>query len=285
MSSDALSPRYSRLCPSPRYLASLEACKRFHKQRKAFAGNRTWRLYPTLLSLCKLHAAKTLLDYGCGKGVQFSQRNVRIKRLGVVPSLAEGLGVAISGYDPAWPEYENLPDGCFDGCYVVDVLSCVPAEDRGWVISEIFSKARSFVAINLSLCEMCSSPLGGVSAASEHLSGLEYMAGDTPIVPTCSTPRRKAKNKPNPPIDWNLSRWWRVIAKANPRGLDCVLRVCVAGSPWSVWRYQNGAWGAFPGGQFWPTDIMGGQICPSPPEPYSNRNDPSTPQNHERAEG
>ena len=49
--------------------------------------------------------AETLLDYGCGKGLQYTKWKHH-EDLGIMPTL----------YDPAVPEYENLPDGPFHGC-------------------------------------------------------------------------------------------------------------------------------------------------------------------------
>ena len=58
--------------------------------------------------------SETLLDYGCGKGLQYSKWNHH-EDLGVMPTL----------YDPAVPEYENLPDGPFHGVFSTDVLEAV----------------------------------------------------------------------------------------------------------------------------------------------------------------
>ena len=51
--------------------------------------------------------AETLLDYGCGKGLQYTKWKHH-EELGIMPSL----------YDPAVPEFEELPEGKFDGVYL-----------------------------------------------------------------------------------------------------------------------------------------------------------------------
>ena len=56
--------------------------------------------------------AKTLLDFGCGKGLKYTEWKQH-EELGVMPTL----------YDPAVPEYDTLPEGPFDGIYPTDVMA------------------------------------------------------------------------------------------------------------------------------------------------------------------
>ena len=78
--------------------------------------------------------AETLLDYGGGKGLQYTKWKHH-EELGVMPSL----------YDPAVPEFEELPEGKFDGVYSTDVMEHIPKEQLPQVFGHIFSKAQRFV--------------------------------------------------------------------------------------------------------------------------------------------
>ena len=78
--------------------------------------------------------SKTLLDFGCGKGLQYTKYKHH-EELGVMPAL----------YDPAVPEYEKLPDGPFDGVYSTDVMEHIPKEQIPETFSKIFSRAEKFV--------------------------------------------------------------------------------------------------------------------------------------------
>ena len=55
---------------------------------------------------------------------------------------------AWTGYDPAVPQRAWLPAGLFDLVICTDVLEHIPEDDlRGWVIDELFGKARRGVFI------------------------------------------------------------------------------------------------------------------------------------------
>jgi hypothetical protein len=78
--------------------------------------------------------AKTLLDFGCGKGLQYTKYNEH-EELGIMPAL----------YDPAVPEYNKLPEGQFDGIYSTDVMEHIPKEQLPEIFETIFGKAEKFV--------------------------------------------------------------------------------------------------------------------------------------------
>ena len=97
-------------------------------------------LFPHLehiVELVKLTDAKSLLDFGCGKGKQYSgwgELTAHIT-LGMMPAL----------YDPGVKEFEEIPEGKFDGVYSTDVMEHIPKEELPDALEIIFSKARKFV--------------------------------------------------------------------------------------------------------------------------------------------
>ncbi len=123
--------------------------------------------------------------------------------LGVVPSLAEALGVTFTPYDPAWPPYAQLPDGVFDGVVANDVLEYVPEVDMAWVLDEMFARAGKFVFV--------------------HSSTI------------MSTKKRPADvERPDRPLEWWLTALQRAAA-AWP-AVDWVAEIRAARTPPQAWR-------------------------------------------------
>ena len=95
----------------------IEEYKKYHAEQSTnYPGN---NLKPQLIHVKDLvqdTKSKTLLDYGCGKGLQYTKWKHH-EELGIdMPAL----------YDPAVPSYDTLPDGPFDGVISTDVLEHIP---------------------------------------------------------------------------------------------------------------------------------------------------------------
>lgn len=120
-------------------------------------NSRTWsgglavRHAPRIKEFIKRIGAKSALDYGCGKGVQY-MHEFEGKRL------EDWWGIPVYKYDPAVrPGWKNnrekfahvttevhceLPaEGSWDLLICTHVMGCIPEIDlRGWVIPDIFHK-------------------------------------------------------------------------------------------------------------------------------------------------
>lgn len=113
--------------------------KKYHLDPDVYPGNSFKNSFSEITSLIKETKAKTLLDYGCGKGLQYTESNMH-ESWGIMPTL----------YDPAVSKYEHLPKGPFDGIYSTDVMEHIPEEVIPSVLKYIFGKAKKFVFLGVS---------------------------------------------------------------------------------------------------------------------------------------
>jgi hypothetical protein len=94
--------------------------------------------------------ARTLLDYGSGKGRLYSERGLSLGDGTVITSVKDYWGVeTIHCFDPGVPEHASLPAAPVDGLICTDVLEHIPEEDIPWVLAELFALADGFVYANI----------------------------------------------------------------------------------------------------------------------------------------
>jgi hypothetical protein len=146
---------YSRQNPSPRYRSLLAMYADMHAHGEKFlnipaAETFDGRSLPLqakrIKRLIERTSAAHVLDYGSGKGTQYSPRPITIKGEGSWDSVIDYWGVdEVTCFDPAYPPFSKLPEGKFDGVVSTDVLEHCPEEDVRWIIEEMFSFARHFV--------------------------------------------------------------------------------------------------------------------------------------------
>lgn len=150
---------FSRERPSPRYEALLALYRRMHAEgepslgmpsERTFAGGSLLRHVEAIKSLIDATEARTLLDYGAGKGQQYLWRDVELPDGGRIEGLAAHWDVAeIAKYDPGYEPLAQLPRGKFDGVICTDVLEHCPEDDVPWIVEEMFGFARRFVFANI----------------------------------------------------------------------------------------------------------------------------------------
>lgn len=92
-----------------------------------------------IYGLCVDHGCKTLLDYGCGKGM-----------LANVISNLSNQEIAAYKYDPAIPEFSKLPSGMFDMVVANDVLEHLSPDDYKQDIDKIVSLSSKVLFFNIS---------------------------------------------------------------------------------------------------------------------------------------
>lgn len=149
---------YTSSNPSQRWRELVSLYRLMHDEgdgirppEKIFAGMPRPPQIPRLLTLIMKHNAKTMLDYGSGKGMQW-RLNFNLDTIDDTKerNLMKYLGLTdVCCYDPGYGPYSQLPEGRFDGVTCLDVLEHCPEEDIPWILDQIFSYAKSFVFANI----------------------------------------------------------------------------------------------------------------------------------------
>ena len=112
----------------------------------SFPGKSLFRQLPRIRHLVRATGATSLLDYGCGKGLQYQTSRIFIDGKAIEESVQDYLDVDfIYRYDGAYPPFTKLPADRFDGVICTDVLERCPEGDLPWIVAELFGYARKFV--------------------------------------------------------------------------------------------------------------------------------------------
>ena len=151
--------KYSRTNPSARYKDLLEQYHCMHTEGEKFLGLPPERTFPgqslfaqagRIKDMILRHGARSILDYGAGKGMQYQPMPVRVEGIEEWPSIQAFWSVnEIRCYDPCYQPFNTLPGGKFDGVISTDVLEHCPEEDIPWIVDEIFGYANKFVFANV----------------------------------------------------------------------------------------------------------------------------------------
>ena len=115
---------------SQAYYDLVEKSKTFHHNTKVWQGLHMAQYVPSIKKLAGKHNIKSLLDYGCGKGHQYSETHEW--EPGVVSTLDQYLGVDnVYKFDPCWKEFETLPpvDQQFDAIILIQCIGFIPDDD------------------------------------------------------------------------------------------------------------------------------------------------------------
>jgi len=145
----------NRLNPSKRYHEMLALYRDMHERGEQFLGLGPESTYPgvsvlphlaRIKELIDTTGAATVLDYGCGKGIQYELHPVKVPGMGEVESVIDYWDIdEVACYDPCYRPYSRLPEGRFDGVVCTDVLEHCPEEDIPWIVGELFGYAERFV--------------------------------------------------------------------------------------------------------------------------------------------
>ena len=117
----------------------IEQYKQYHLENTDYGNGGCLKFYlQHIVDLVQDWNAESLLDFGCGKAEGYLEYNHH-EHWGIMPSL----------YDPAIPEYQNLPEGTFDGVISFDVMEHIPKEQIPETFDQIFSRADKFVFLGI----------------------------------------------------------------------------------------------------------------------------------------
>jgi hypothetical protein len=150
---------YSRSAPSPRYFELLAEYQQMHAHgeqarhippAQTYAGISLPRHAVSIKMLIDKFKARTLLDYGSGKGLQYGPMNVQLPDGTKYPSIPLYWRIEeLYCYDPGHEPFNTLPSGKYDGVICTDVLEHCPEDDIPWIVGELFSHARHFLFANV----------------------------------------------------------------------------------------------------------------------------------------
>jgi hypothetical protein len=152
-------PPFSRGSPSHRFGELIEQYRSLHRDGdprigvaadQMFDGKSLPRQAHRIKALLARTGAKTLLDYGSGKGMQYQPAKILENGMPRWNSMQEYWGVeSIRCYDPGYLPFSALPEGVFDAVVCTDVLEHCPEQDLHWIVGELFRFARQFVFANV----------------------------------------------------------------------------------------------------------------------------------------
>lgn len=121
---------------------AIDDCAAHHQRSKTFSGAFTFHHVQQVRVVIERCHVKTMLDYGCGKGVQYERAH---DETGIW--LRKAWPVAITLFEPAWPAYSARPEGTFDMVLCSQVLCWVPPDERIEVLRDVFRYADKAVYI------------------------------------------------------------------------------------------------------------------------------------------
>lgn len=103
-----------------------------------FAGLSLYKYADEIGDIIRKSGAKTLLDYGSGKGRQYVEGRVH-EMWGVMPTL----------YDPAVEKLSKRPRGQYDGVICTDVMEHIPEDEVIETLTDIRDYARKWCFVSI----------------------------------------------------------------------------------------------------------------------------------------
>ena len=150
---------YTRAQPSKRYRELMALYRRMHVEGETTLGIPAEQTFPgvsltphvkRIKDWIERTGARTILDYGAGKGLQYRPQKVLVNGAHVADGIAEYWDVdEVRCFDPGYAPHSARPEGHYDGVICTDVLEHCPEEDLPWILGEIFGYARHFVYLNV----------------------------------------------------------------------------------------------------------------------------------------
>jgi hypothetical protein len=140
--------------PSEYYLQSVELGKQFQLNSSSWAGTDCKNYHNQIRVLMDKYAAKTVLDYGCGKGRQYQNLvSYGMPHDKVTEPMTFQTRInadSVYKFDPCVKEFEIEPVGqTFDTVICTQVLGSIPDVDIPWLRDKLMNYATKFVFIGL----------------------------------------------------------------------------------------------------------------------------------------
>jgi hypothetical protein len=138
------------------YEQSVEAGRRYQESEKVWAGLDSKKYARPIRDLVQYYQARTMLDYGCGKGLQYqnavSWPTDEVDVFTEAMTFDQYIGAeSYYLYDPCVASHDIPPhaDDEFDFVVCTQVLGSIPDDDLWWVVDNLMSWTRKFCFIGL----------------------------------------------------------------------------------------------------------------------------------------
>lgn len=132
--------RYSSL-----YDAALKEAAEHHRSSKTYSGKLLRPHVPFIKEYINAYNIRSIIDYGCGKGSQYSW---------VIPetggqTVEDYWGIPVFKYDPAYAPYATKPrpGERFDLVICTHTLGAIPTFDRRAVVEDLFGLANKLIYV------------------------------------------------------------------------------------------------------------------------------------------
>lgn len=116
--------------------------KEMHTSSQFSQGTALIKHIPEIARLAKLLGCRDALDYGCGKAWFWNLPHWR--------GILDNEITKVKLYDPAIPEYDEMPEGRYDMVICTDVLEHVHPEQTDDFLKTLFLFTRRCLFINVS---------------------------------------------------------------------------------------------------------------------------------------
>lgn len=122
----------------PSYINSVLRGSEFHKTNKTWAGKATYNYKTYLEKFKEEYSLISMLDFGSGKGVQYSSFN-----------LDKELGLEVTAYDPCIHGLDHWPTTKFDLVISLDCFTFIDVKDYRWLLNELDKMSNKLVFISV----------------------------------------------------------------------------------------------------------------------------------------
>ena len=123
------------------YYNTLKRSQIFQQKSINWGGLGSYQYIQQLREIVQQHRCETMLDYGCGKGLQYPPDAYNFAQLIGIQDYAM--------HDPAYKKYAELPSGTWDLVICLDVLPFIPESDIDTVIDLMLSRCNKICVIAL----------------------------------------------------------------------------------------------------------------------------------------
>jgi hypothetical protein len=188
---------------SQAYYDCLRAATEHHATSKTYSG-KLFRPHANYVKgIIDRLECKSVLDYGCGKGSQYTW--ISNGGEATVPSgltIEQFWGLEVYKFDPAWPPYSKVPEGYFDLVVCTHTLGSIPVQDLDEITYYMFSFARKAIYV--------AEKIGAIQKQVYNEVGVEM------------------------PHGWSPEQWEALLRRHAPEGVEVTLATRTNGEGGSI---------------------------------------------------